>query len=99
MTDPEPGSEHPELDAPNIAVIAMLGFMIGLVLWLGGACLVLGAGDNPAEFTPGPRNVSTAPAASRPTATVVLDRTDCDAIRGTEYRSATERQWFLANCG
>jgi len=26
------------------------------------------------------------------------DRTDCEAIRGTEYRSAEERAFFLANC-
>ena len=26
------------------------------------------------------------------------DRTDCDAIRGTEYRSTTERDWFRSNC-
>ena len=26
------------------------------------------------------------------------DRTDCDAIRGTAYRSPSEHDWFLANC-
>ena len=40
-----------------------------------------------------------------PTATVVSlaatrmpDRLDCAAIRGTDYRSPAEREWFLANC-
>lgn len=28
----------------------------------------------------------------------VPDRTSCDAIRGTDYRSESERQWFQQNC-
>jgi hypothetical protein len=27
-----------------------------------------------------------------------VNREDCDAIRGTQYRSAEERDWFLDNC-
>lgn len=27
-----------------------------------------------------------------------LNRADCDAIRGTDYRSVEEREWFLDNC-
>jgi hypothetical protein len=27
------------------------------------------------------------------------DRTDCNAIRGTSYRSANERAWYQQNCG
>ena len=27
-----------------------------------------------------------------------LNRADCDAIRGSDYRSPDEREWFLANC-
>ena len=27
------------------------------------------------------------------------DRTDCNAIRGTPYRSAAERAWYIQNCG
>lgn len=27
-----------------------------------------------------------------------IDRKSCDEIRSTEYRSPTEREWFLANC-
>jgi lysophospholipase L1-like esterase len=37
--------------------------------------------------TPGPTSVS-----------ATGDRTSCDAIRGTDYRSASERVFFLANC-
>jgi hypothetical protein len=32
------------------------------------------------------------------TPTPLPDRTSCDQIRGTEYRSETERQWFQRNC-
>jgi transcriptional regulator with XRE-family HTH domain len=30
--------------------------------------------------------------------TAVPDRTDCEEIRGTDYRSEAERQFFLGNC-
>jgi hypothetical protein len=32
------------------------------------------------------------------TPTPLPDRTSCDAIRGTAYRSALEQQWFTTNC-
>jgi hypothetical protein len=38
---------------------------------------------------------------SQPTArpaTPAPDRTNCDLMRGTPYRSETEREWFLVNC-
>jgi hypothetical protein len=39
------------------------------------------------------------PAAPDATATpVVANRANCDQIRGTNYNSPDERQWFLANC-
>jgi len=41
------------------------------------------------------RTVAPTPAA---TPTVLADRTDCAAIRGTDYRSAAERDWFNKNC-
>ena len=51
-----------------------------------------------------PRSTDTPPptatATPEPTATSTpeLNRQDCDAIRGTPYRSPEERDWFLANC-
>jgi hypothetical protein len=33
-----------------------------------------------------------------PTATAGPDRTSCDEIRGTPYRSESERRWYLDNC-
>ena len=32
------------------------------------------------------------------TATPILNRENCNEIRGTQYRSPEERTWFLANC-
>jgi hypothetical protein len=99
MTEP-PAAQPDDPQPPNIATIAILGFMAGLILWLGGACLVLGSGS---EGLPDPsnqqqqRSVST-PRAATAVPTRLADRTTCADIRGTDYRSETERQWFLANC-
>jgi lysophospholipase L1-like esterase len=38
------------------------------------------------------------PAASEAPAQPLEDRTSCEAIRGTDYRSDAERAWFQANC-
>jgi hypothetical protein len=34
----------------------------------------------------------------RATETPLPDRTSCDEIRGTQYRSVSEREFFLENC-
>ena len=44
---------------------------------------------------PTPRSL---PPTEPPVPTKLPDRNDCDAMRGTDYRSPTEREWFLANC-
>jgi len=33
-----------------------------------------------------------------PTPDVRVNRADCSTIRGTDYHSADERRWYLANC-
>jgi hypothetical protein len=86
----------PESPQSNIAAIAIIGFMAGLLLWLGAACLVLGSGDGDGSGLT-PPTISTPPAATA-APTSPPDRTNCDEIRNTEYRSDAERQWFLANC-
>lgn len=40
-----------------------------------------------------PAGVASSRSAQQPS-----DRTNCDAIRGTDYRSDAEREWFLGNC-
>src|SRR3972149_3684728 len=59
----------------------------------------------PPRAPPGPPLAPRPPAPPPPTeqappaAPVTLpDRTNCAEIRGTAYRSETERQWFIANC-
>jgi hypothetical protein len=94
---PEQEEEIADQQGPNVATIAILGFMAGLILWVGGACLVLGDGGGDGGPSLPAGSVST-PATARQTPTALADRTNCAEIRGTDYRSPAERQWFLANC-
>jgi hypothetical protein len=56
------------------------------------------ASATPVPATP-PTTPPTAVAVSSPPQPSPLpDRTDCAAIRGTDYRSEVERLWFAANC-
>ena len=73
---------------------ALGAFAIGVVLH---ACVAYAVLDDGTKEGVQPGIVETAPLPTA-TATPLADRRDCDAIRGTEYRSASERQWFLANC-
>ncbi len=95
----EPPQALPEAQTPNVATIAILGFMAGLILWVGGACLFLGSGGGGDGGSSGlqPGIVAT-PRSATATPARLADRTTCAEIRGTDYRSTTERQWFLANC-
>ena len=38
-------------------------------------------------------------AQAAPTDVALADRTECSAIRGTDYRSTSEQDWFKKNCG
>jgi hypothetical protein len=78
--------------------MAIVGFVIGVLFH---ACVVFAVLDDSssARSNGGATEpiIATNPQAA-PTATRLLDRTDCNQIRGTDYRSETERQWFRANC-
>jgi hypothetical protein len=83
----------------SLKQIAVVAFIIGVLLH---ACVVLavtgGGGDGGTDdggVNIVPSSPSTAPS---PTPTILPDRTSCDAIRGTDYRSEAERRWFQANC-
>jgi len=43
-----------------------------------------------------PATATAQPPATPPTP--LPDRTDCAEIKGTDYHSSTEREWYLANC-
>jgi hypothetical protein len=73
--------------------LGLLGVLLGIGFWVMLGLLVLGGDEErlleaqqvlatPAPQTPG-----------QPT-----NRTNCDEIFGTPFRSITERQWFLENC-
>lgn len=79
--------------------VALGAFAVGLFLHVCVLYAVLGQADGKTATQPSrPVIVSTAPAAATVAPTRLPDRSSCDAIRGTDYRSEAERRWFLANC-
>lgn len=48
--------------------------------------------------TPIPPAATDTPIPPEPTEPPLTNRRNCEAIRGTDYLSAEERDWFLANC-
>lgn len=94
----------------NIPRLALIG-VVPVAAFLIAAAISFGSGggdeDNPQAAAPtvAPTRsvavataVPTAAATPQPTATVLADRTDCAAIRGSDYRSTAERDWFNKNC-
>lgn len=79
--------------------IAAVGFLASVIMHACVFAAVLGDGDA-APAAGSPARPASQPAARPPlTPTRLADRTSCDAVRGTEYRSESERLWFLQNCG
>ena len=76
--------------------MAGAAFVLGVLLHACVAMAILDAGDG-REATPAQPSASATPEAT-PAPDVLPDRTDCEEIRGTEYRSLTERDFFRANC-
>jgi hypothetical protein len=73
-----------------------------VVIMSGGLAELSGTGAS-AGSSSRAEETQTAPAAEatstpEPTAEAVTNRADCGEIRGTDYLSADERTWFLANC-
>jgi hypothetical protein len=95
----------------NIPRLALVG-IVPLGLFLIVAAITFGAiggddddgGQAQAQPTATPAAVrsatpaATAVATPEPSPTAPADRTSCSEIRGTDYRSDTEREWFNANC-
>lgn len=84
------------LKLPQVAII---GFVVGVAFHV---CVVFAVLDDGSAATSTNRGAGTTEFVSNPvvTATVapLADRTNCNEIRGTDYRSAAERQWFQRNC-
>jgi hypothetical protein len=95
----------------DLRLVAIAAFVVGVLIHACVFSAVLDSGGS-ATTRSDPVRISTAvvaatparsaslPASSpTPRATVVPgDRSNCADIRNTEYRSPTERQWFLENC-
>lgn len=89
----------------SLLLIGVVAFFFGVAVhfWVASAVLNSGAesSDDPVAATAtadleSPTEAPTASAAA--TNTPLPDRTECDEIRGTQYRSVTEREFFLENC-
>jgi len=86
----------------NLLAIGLAGFVVGVVLHVFVVYAVLGSGGGGNTSSPNDNNVVDIPAPTvvipTPTATALPDRTSCEEIAGTQYRSTTERDWYRANC-
>ena len=84
----------------QLKYIAGVAFLVGIVLHCMGV-LVLDDGSasssKPVNVVPG-STWTPIPVRQNPTATPLRDRASCNDIRGTTYRSDSERQWYLQNC-
>ncbi len=81
----------------DIRFLAIVGFIVGVLFHVWVVFSVLDDSsetDSPAVVPIATEAIST----PVPEPTVLPDRTDCDEIRGTQYRSASERQYFLETC-
>jgi hypothetical protein len=83
----------------SLPQIAAVGIVIGVLLH---ACVIFAVLDDgsggSADTSSGPNNDGPTIVQTPPTATRPADRTSCAEIRGTDYRSDSERAWFIANC-
>lgn len=128
--------QRDERISPVVAVVGLIGIIVGVAFWGSLAMSILSAGEGNASSDTGPdrppaageveeeeagidcddiedasalspareaeyREQCATPepeATAEPTPDTRTNREDCDTIRGTDYRSPEERQWFLANC-
>jgi hypothetical protein len=79
----------------SLAQLAGVGFVIGVLFH---ACVVLAVLDDGQPSSADSQRLTPALPGATPTATALADRTNCEEIRGTDYRSEQERQWFRTNC-
>src|SRR5262249_8012050 len=84
--------------------VALFGFALGIFLHLFVIYSILGESHSHHSPTfPAPQPAAGAAQTSGVSVATVTpvptgDRKDCAAIRGTDYRSDAERQWFITNC-
>jgi LPXTG-site transpeptidase (sortase) family protein len=82
------------IGSPAVAFLATIGVSLGLSGGHENA-----AGPPPPTLAVALSNEQQLPQpTATPSPTAVPIRTECDEIRGTEYRSAAERDWYQENC-
>jgi hypothetical protein len=83
----------------DLRTVAIVAFAFGVFLH---ACVAISILDGGNSALNGSDRQPVAPAATQvprtPNPEGLPDRVSCDEIRGTDYRSAAERQFFLTNC-
>lgn len=92
----------------SLMAIGLIAFVFGVAMHYWVATTVLDSSSEAAESsnvpeataTPGTTTAATATPTvqAQATPTPLPDRTSCEEIRGTQYRSVTEREFFLENC-
>jgi hypothetical protein len=89
------------LRRPNLTQICnprrTLAVLVSLLLLVASSCAGGATGESPTPTSSHTTTPSATPSIT-PTATPLPDRADCDDIRGTAYRSAAERQYYLSRC-
>jgi hypothetical protein len=90
----------PRGSGDGAAIVAVIAFVIGVALNGYIALSILDDGESSASPASQDPIIVPADPTTEPTATVtpLPDRTDCEEIRGTDYRSGAEREFFLENC-
>jgi hypothetical protein len=89
----------------SLLVIGIVAFVFGVAMHFWVATSILednGEAEQSntiaATATPEDGTTVTPTIGPRATETPLPDRTSCDEIRGTQYRSVAEREFFLENC-
>jgi hypothetical protein len=70
--------------------LGLIGVGLGIGFWVFMVSMLFGGDDRPFE--------AQAFVETTGEATTTENRTSCDEIFGTAFRSVTERQWFIENC-
>ena len=84
----------------DLKQVAIVAFLAGVFLHACVLAALLDSGDAGPKRSAGPIEVrpGTSPTQVVASVTPLADRRNCAEIRGTDYRSESERQWFIANC-
>lgn len=96
---PAPRSYRRAATSPLLVLAALLLAVAGVLYLSTNAGQEAPPDQGPAQHVPAPAASGPAAAGQPPPAQPQQpDRRDCAAVRGSEYRSDAEREWYRANC-